>query len=780
MKQLYLILNTLLGRRSYNWQPIPVIAPRKFLTILFIAGAVVPSKGQFSPSNPAQFGIDGDVNSDVRQQGSFTAAGSHDWFQSKNGTGRGIFDTSDSTSLKNILSTGSNYAFLKRMQYPRYSVQNGLLFLDGLYARDYFGNSNGLDKTVFGTNPVTLAGNKNSQDPSTWFTVPAGDLVTAKSDIIDAYVHMRRNGTSTNPSSISHLILNLGASVLSTGGDHHIDFELFKNELTYDGLTGKFNQPGPASTGGRTTWQFNADGSVKTGGDMSISYSFDNFFVKDIAIYIWVSLNQYQTLVPKNFTFTGDWNGSTSNANYGYARIVPTSTNIYSWGSVNNVLTDAPAWGTNSKDLGSQLTSYYSTKYAIGQFAEAAIDLTEFGVDPALSMVYDKCTAAFSQVMIKSRSSSAFSSNLQDFAGPFEFLDAPSAPVNIATPANLTCVVNSVNLSTNVTDPAVTFTWSTPNGNIVSGANTGMPVVNQPGQYIVTTTLYEGCYPMSDTITVLQDLNKPVASVFYAGVLTNSNLDSVTLKGGDTAASNYMTPFGGSQGLLWNWSGPNGFTATTQDAKTNMEGSYTLIVTEKRNGCKDTADDIVLNKPLLPIVLKSFSASKRNEKIVVKWTVEENQSGDHFELQHSADGNHFSTAQTIFTSEKTGTEQYQTTANNQAESRYFRLMLVNRNHLVSYSKVIAVGEDAEAGQGLRIIENPVREQLKISFYAAAEGIHTINIYSINGIRLQQLKQTCLKGTNTILVTLNPSMRTGHYIAEIAGDKGRMMSRFVKM
>ena len=60
--------------------------------------------------------------------------------------------------------------------------------------------------------------------------------------------------------------------------------------------------------------------------------------------------------------------------------------------------------------------------------------------------------------------------------------------------------------------------------------------------------------------------------------------------GGDLAASNYATPFGGSQGLFWDWSGPGGFTSAIQNPTNDTTwGTYQLIVTEKRNGCKDTA-----------------------------------------------------------------------------------------------------------------------------------------------------------------------------------------------
>jgi hypothetical protein len=82
---------------------------------------------------------------------------------------------------------------------------------------------------------------------------------------------------------------------------------------------------------------------------------------------------------------------------------------------VSKDITPAPAWGTTSKELGLQASRYYSSNYDKGQFAEAAIDFTLIGLDPALNINYDKCVPPYKRVMIKTRSSSSFASALQDF-----------------------------------------------------------------------------------------------------------------------------------------------------------------------------------------------------------------------------------------------------------------------------------------------------------------------------------------------------------------------------
>ncbi|HWJ27382.1 MAG TPA: hypothetical protein VNS32_12630, partial [Flavisolibacter sp.] len=163
-----------------------------------------------SSGNPALFGIDGDLYSDTVMTGSFTVAGSHDWFFKTGGTGIGVFDTTGRAVAYNSISQGSNYAMFKKMQYPRYSIQGGVMLLDGTYYRDDVSAGSLLDRTTF------AGGNKSTMDPSTWSTIPGGVGIQDKADIMDALVHMRRLTNSSN-----HLLAYVGASSLGTSGNRY-------------------------------------------------------------------------------------------------------------------------------------------------------------------------------------------------------------------------------------------------------------------------------------------------------------------------------------------------------------------------------------------------------------------------------------------------------------------------------------------------------------------------------------------------------------------------------
>src|SRR5690625_5493883 len=73
----------------------------------------------------------------------------------------------------------------------------------------------------------------------------------------------------------------------------------------------------------------------------------------------------------------------------------------------------------------------------------------------------------------------------------------------------LTCDVTQVTLQGSSSTPDVTFSWSTTDGNIVSGGNSATPIVNAAGTYTLTVTAPNGCYSEC-TVEVTSDTEPPV------------------------------------------------------------------------------------------------------------------------------------------------------------------------------------------------------------------------------------------------------------------------------
>ncbi len=154
---------------------------------------------------------------------------------------------------------------------------------------------------------------------------------------------------------------------------------------------------------------------------------------------------------------------------------------------------------------------------------------------------------------------------------------------NAGPPATLTCTQTSamLNGAGSSTGPNVSYLWTASGGgNIVSGGTTLTPTVNAAGTYTLqVTNNTNGCTATAST-TVSSNINPPGASA-TGGALTCA-VTSVGIQ------ANSQT-----SGVTYSWSGPGGFTSTQQNPTVNLQGNYTVTVTNPVNSCTSTATAVV-------------------------------------------------------------------------------------------------------------------------------------------------------------------------------------------
>lgn len=165
----------------------------------------------------------------------------------------------------------------------------------------------------------------------------------------------------------------------------------------------------------------------------------------------------------------------------------------------------------------------------------------------------------------------------QDIAIPLA--DAGPSPT-------LNCVLTQTPLQGAV-EPgaAIDVLWTAGNGgNIVSGAATATPVVDQPGDYLLTVTNTDNGCTNTATVAVFQNIVDPVVNAGQDATL------SCTVK---NISLNATAGVSGTPVYLWT-AGPGGHIvsgANSLIAAVDSPGLYTLLVTDATNGC--TASDTV-------------------------------------------------------------------------------------------------------------------------------------------------------------------------------------------
>lgn len=160
-----------------------------------------------------------------------------------------------------------------------------------------------------------------------------------------------------------------------------------------------------------------------------------------------------------------------------------------------------------------------------------------------------------------------------------------SAVVAVANaPTPLTCVVNSALLNANgsTAGPDITYQWTTTDGLILNGANSGSPLAGAAGTYtLLITNTTNGC-TSTDLAVLNADVAAPGANLAVSGNI-NCNNTSVELQSSGTANPSL---------LEHTWTNPDNSAVNTgadPSLEANAPGTYQVLVTNTQNGCTSTA-----------------------------------------------------------------------------------------------------------------------------------------------------------------------------------------------
>jgi hypothetical protein len=212
-----------------------------------------------------------------------------------------------------------------------------------------------------------------------------------------------------------------------------------------------------------------------------------------------VSRAIWTSTTPTAFSWSGLFDGASSGSLYGYASILPKNGGTFYTGLQCGNNEWVGPFSTILQD------NSIINNYAAKQFMEFSVNLTKLGLDPVTTFGTDVCGTPFNRIVVKTRSSSSFTSELKDFVAPTDLFLAPR--VNAIADVPIFCgAMGASNLS--VTNPygSSVYTWSTTNGRIVGTTSGPNIVVDTPGTYIVMQQLTAGCNPYAyDTVTVVYD-----------------------------------------------------------------------------------------------------------------------------------------------------------------------------------------------------------------------------------------------------------------------------------
>ncbi|MDW3645914.1 MAG: Ig-like domain-containing protein [Bacteroidia bacterium] len=165
-------------------------------------------------------------------------------------------------------------------------------------------------------------------------------------------------------------------------------------------------------------------------------------------------------------------------------------------------------------------------------------------------------------------------------------IEDTAEPGALAVGGTINCDFPTVTLNGSAGVFGVSYSWTGPNGFTSTDED---PQVSLPGSYILlVTNTISGCTSL-DTATVDENLTPPGATAI-GGTLSCNN-PSIQISGNS-----------GTAGVLFRWTGPNGFGSSQQNPIVNSPGTYNLTVIDPNNGCESVATAQVIQDADVPDV----------------------------------------------------------------------------------------------------------------------------------------------------------------------------------
>ena len=492
----------------------------------------------FSGGFRSNFGVDADIFANRLENGTGVANGLDDWFKisAYSGNGFGFIDTSNAQSLFNFYSNPANIntIFEKRSNFgyqASFGPTSNKRFIDALFARENFGGTNAGGN--FADSTVYVIASKNGEPPSIWS--PGVGNVANKNDILDIYGLCQRNGLTYQDS----IYIFAGLTLNSNTGARYVDFEFFQAPVGFHPRPIPVFTDGGALQEGHTAYRFNSTGKPVKAGDMIFAVEIGSGGIQVFEMRIWMRKDSFAIYKANPsaypnlpFLMGESIDGAGTRSVYGYAQIKPKNNAPFDIVAVSNIIsTTAPPWGAF-------FNGAYGTNYGVDQFFEIGVNLTQVGLDPlAINNDPSPCARAFSKYMIKTRASNAFTAQLQDFAGPYDFGGPPDLKLAInSTSSLLTCDSTSTTLKANVTNgnspENYYYTWKLGSTVVAQGVGVLNYRTSTPGTYTLEIAALAGCSALvTGTYIVTQDNTPPALPTGNTEVkfCTGSSLKSISV-----------------------------------------------------------------------------------------------------------------------------------------------------------------------------------------------------------------------------------------------------------
>ncbi len=180
--------------------------------------------------------------------------------------------------------------------------------------------------------------------------------------------------------------------------------------------------------------------------------------------------------------------------------------------------------------------------------------------------------------------------------------------------------------------------------------------------------------------------------------------------------------------------------------------------------------------------LQNFSAYKKdNNDIVLKWTAQNAETIDQFEVEYSANGVDFASVGTVPGDHNaSGNYNFNYAVNNNSNGYlYFRIRQVSSTHASGYSAIQKISLNDKATTGVSIYPNPAATGISLSFDHFLSGDYSVDLVNTAG-QVVFNKKIKLSNSNIIPVNFSGKPAPGVYFTRVTntGTREQLITRLV--
>jgi hypothetical protein len=270
--------------------------------------------------------------------------------------------------------------------------------------------------------------------------------------------------------------------------------------------------------------------------------------------------------------------------------------------------------------------------------------------------------------------------------------------------------------------------------------------------------------------------------VTKAGVPTIAVTSAGTTSAVTSVAIMYGVPGSGTAATQLTGNASGTFTYTDNALTNGSQRYYYLDITEADGSRIITApiwytrNDAA--KGITPASLTSFFTVNETDRVILKWTTENEEAEQWFEVQRSADGKNF---EWMGTADGKGlsanVQTYSLSDMKPLEGvSYYRLVQRHRNGDIRFTDVKVVNRKAAPASYYTLYPNPVQGMLNIKISATSSDRAIVEIYDMNGRRMLGRSFDILTGQQTQGIDMG-RLGNGTYVLRLTFN-GRTSSQLI--